>query len=203
MKEIATYSRYFLDGDRIFSTITRRFLSPKISVNGYKQVTVKDDNNVSHTMNYGRFMLMLYNPVEGMENLVCDHINGDKTDDRIENLQWLTHKENCLKRRKEDKRPNRGKHLLIIHADGTREIYNFKNRDQFIYPDITLKTLASKKEGHNYSPKWQITCYYIDNMQEMYDEEKYPFLGRITVEDSKIYKELKIVYQRLKEIYQD
>lgn len=35
-----------------------------------------------------------FNPVEGMENLDIDHIDRDKTNNSLDNLRWVTHKEN-------------------------------------------------------------------------------------------------------------
>jgi len=32
------------------------------------------------------------------EKLECDHINSNRFDNRAINLQWITHRENCLKK---------------------------------------------------------------------------------------------------------
>ena len=41
-----------------------------------------------------RLVLESFNPVEGMEKLDCNHIDEDKSNNRLDNLEWLTRKEN-------------------------------------------------------------------------------------------------------------
>lgn len=41
-----------------------------------------------------RLVLENFNPVENMRNLDCNHKDEDKTNNRLENLEWLTRKEN-------------------------------------------------------------------------------------------------------------
>lgn len=41
-----------------------------------------------------RLILENFNPVEGMENLQVNHIDGNKENNKLENLEWTTCKEN-------------------------------------------------------------------------------------------------------------
>lgn len=168
MKQTQNYSftRYQVENDginepKVYSSITKRYLKPSITKNGYKQVTLVADNGDAVTMNFARFVMMLTNPQESYSELEVDHINRDKSDDRIENLRWISKSENRLNREKA-KRPHRDCIITIKFDNGSVFEYTHKTKKLLNIPYITIYTLANAKEGSHYSAKYGITCYYKD-----------------------------------------
>lgn len=65
--------------------------------NGYKVVQTKmTGKNQKHYVH--RVVLETWNPIDNPQNYVGDHINGIRDDNRLENLRWLTARENTEKR---------------------------------------------------------------------------------------------------------
>jgi len=64
---------------------------------GYKNLSLcKNGKSKTHFVHKLVAMTFLNHKPDGM-NIVIDHINEDKIDNRIENLQIITHRENILK----------------------------------------------------------------------------------------------------------
>lgn len=64
---------------------------------GYQQVRGRFGTKEQHTVQLSRATALAFieNP-NGLSDV--DHINNDKTDNRAENLQWLSHKDNIIKK---------------------------------------------------------------------------------------------------------
>lgn len=81
------------DGD-VFSHVNDKWLVKSHDRDGYFRVTLTRngrDDQVSFRV--ARLVAETY--LDNPENKPCvNHINGCKTDDRIENLEWVTHQEN-------------------------------------------------------------------------------------------------------------
>lgn len=89
--------------NRVYSNNTKRLLSIKVKKhsNGYHQVSLKVVyENCPYSINKSfpmhRLLMSVFCPVDNMENLVINHINGDKTNNDLNNLEWCTIKENTL-----------------------------------------------------------------------------------------------------------
>ena len=89
------YTKYeiFPDG-RIWSYARNKFIKPYLHPNGYLQIILRDnDNNVK---NY-KVHRVVYEAVSGQpipDGLEVNHLNEDKTNNRFENLNLMTRKEN-------------------------------------------------------------------------------------------------------------
>lgn len=79
---------------KIWSYKTNKFLKPETSTSGYQQVMLSDNEGNIKMYQVHR---VVYQAVTGEpipSGLEVNHINENKSDNRFENLNLLTHKEN-------------------------------------------------------------------------------------------------------------
>lgn len=81
--------KYIIHSDgRIWTKIRNKFLTPIKTKDGYHSVKIGLKTKKVHRVVYEAFR------GEIPDRLEIDHINGNRTDNRIENLEAVTHKEN-------------------------------------------------------------------------------------------------------------
>ena len=93
--EVNGYPMYrVLDDGRVFGLYEAEFLKFGYNSKGYQQVALRRDN-VSTTVSVHRLVAEAYldAPANG-EKLTVNHIDGDKTNNHISNLEWNTYSEN-------------------------------------------------------------------------------------------------------------
>lgn len=91
-RAIASVPAYEVGEDgRVWSSLSGRYLKPRI-VNGYAAVTLCDGNK---RRQFTVHMLVLSAFVgERPVGFVCNHKNGIRTDNRVDNLEWVTQSDN-------------------------------------------------------------------------------------------------------------
>ena len=89
------YPQYELTRDGDCRQTSNKTLCGSINKAGYVIVTNKRDGTA---MRVHRLVMMTFCPIDNPKDYVVDHINGIRSDNRLENLQWVTEKENLQKK---------------------------------------------------------------------------------------------------------
>lgn len=92
-----TYKYYVTDDGRVWSEESQKFLSMQKDKNGYLKVRLRSNDlppEGRHRYSVHRLVLENFNPVEGMDKLQVNHIDGNKENNCLSNLEWTTCEEN-------------------------------------------------------------------------------------------------------------
>ena len=104
------------------------FLKPNIDPGRYSQVALWKDQK-GKTMRIHRLVALHYIP--NPENKRCvDHINRDRSDNRLENLRWATHCENNQNKGTDPK--NKSGHKYVSY-DKRDDVWKFQRKEKNKY----------------------------------------------------------------------
>ncbi len=96
LTRIKGFSNYGVTRDgRVFNYSENREVLGCKNPDGYHNFRLKSDKGYYLTWGRHRLLAFVYIPVEDpIDDLVVNHKNGIKGDDRLENLEWVTYREN-------------------------------------------------------------------------------------------------------------
>jgi len=95
MKEIVEFKGYSITEDgRVWSHKRNKFLSTRVEKNtGYTQITFNLSTDKRVTRNIHRLLAIAY--IDNPENKSdVNHIDGNKLNNKLSNLEWVTRSEN-------------------------------------------------------------------------------------------------------------
>ena len=94
-KPIANYSNYLISEDgRVLSLVTGKILQSCESNSGYKSVTLTDDSGHRGGVFIHRLLMKAFRPLENYDGWVVDHKDGDRSNNSLKNLRWVSVREN-------------------------------------------------------------------------------------------------------------
>ena len=78
----------------IYNTNTKNKISLKKERNGYIRVSLMKKEGGTKYISLHRLIMLAFNPIEGMDKLQVNHIDGNKENNKLYNLEWVTAKQN-------------------------------------------------------------------------------------------------------------
>ena len=140
---------------------------------GYIYISLVNDYGERVSMQVGRLVLMVWRPDADMFDKDCDHINGQKSDNRLENLRWLKHGDNILaineRQRRVDFQHTRG--IFVVKDDPEDEENKIVTYYRRLYDvDIPYETVRSLLRYKNYSTKHKCRIFYLEEFPEEYEK---------------------------------
>lgn len=101
---------------------------------------------------------MAFSPDCYFDGAECDHIDRNPLNNSLDNLRWVSHRENCQNRAQVEKQRDRS--LYLIYDDGSVAWYGRRKHTNI--PSPTLSRILSGK----HSLKYKCRGFYWDQLMD-------------------------------------
>jgi len=121
-------------------------------IRGYKNVSVIYDNGERKTKQVHRLILETFNPVDNMQNLTVNHIDGIKSNNKLNNLEWMTTQENL-------------KHAIMMGLWKPKDQNGSKNKMAKLTESQVAEILKSNKSTKELMGIYDVSRKTIENIR--------------------------------------
>lgn len=96
-KKVPGFDKYLISEIGVWSDNNERMMKPKFEKRqgnkGRKYYRLRK-NGKQHEKQFARWYMLAFHPRDNSDRLHVDHVNGNHTDDRPENLRWVSRSQN-------------------------------------------------------------------------------------------------------------
>lgn len=208
------------DLGEVRNKLTGKVLKP-FDKQGYKRVRLCKDKAVFST-GIHRLVLMSFCPVDGMNKLEVDHIDGDKSNNILSNLRWVTHEENLSNQEEVERRELRkaetkaryerekAERKALRHAKALenrkkrrKEYYQAHKEEERVrneaWKEANREKVAQIKKDWREANRDKVNAYmrdYNSKNKERLTAQNKARLERLSAEELKALKDKKRAYDR-------
>lgn len=143
------------------NTNEEKLLIPNLDKKGYLRVWLCRDNNRKEYKIH-RLVGFAFLGDSFFEDAQIDHINTIRTDNKVDNLRWVTNAENCNNEltRKHNSKANSGENHHFYgkhHSDESKQKISKANKGRK-HSDETKRKLSKAKSGENHPQARAVIC---------------------------------------------
>jgi hypothetical protein len=186
LKDIELKKYYISKCGKIWSKKSNQFMKLRIC-NGYYMINIGDKSYMVHRLVASRF---IPNP---LDKPYVNHINSNKLDNRVENLEWVTQKENTAAHGKQTSHPRR-----VVQIDDNNKViatYNSlieASKSINLSPSAISKVLIGQNEtAGNYKWKYEDTTNYPDEIDLTNAKYIDIYSNYMVLQDGRIYNTIR------------
>lgn len=143
------YHYYATDDGHIYSEHLKRTISEFTDKDGYKKVRLSNGDGSRKVFSVHRLVLETFLPNINSDKLQVNHIDGDKTNNKLSNLEWVTCKENIQHGYKIGLYHNIGDHNNGDHKLSTPQVLEII--DLLLKHQMTIQQIADKYNVSKYA----------------------------------------------------
>jgi len=125
IKDYEGFYSYNKNTNQIWGHYRKKYLKPVKQKNGYYNITLRK-KTINKSIGFHRLIYLIHNPDIDMSNLVIDHIDGNISNNNIENLRLCSQSQNACNTRRPKK--NKLGYQNIRECSGKYRVEIVKNR---------------------------------------------------------------------------
>lgn len=125
---------YAIEEDgRVFSYYKNDYMKTKIDKDGYETICLVTSEGRKSSFGIHRLLMVTYRSCKNMDNLVVNHIDGNKRNNSLNNFEWVTNEEN----------------VRLAYKDGLSDTKGEKHGRAVLTEQEAIQIIQWLKEGKN------------------------------------------------------